>query len=299
MNLSIMIDFLRSDGSIITNKALARKIGRDEASIYAEILSKFSYFLNKNKLYQLSGLRGLWFYCTVDDLEYETCIKKKAQQKAISNLVTLGLIKHENRKPEGFSSQQRFFQIVDDTNILIDILKDENKPKTSINTGKGKSDFSKESKEHFEKLNPPTNNTNIYNTNNKKDIVEQKKPEENFDTEIQEVISYLNNKTNKNFKHTTKEYRKHITARFKEGRTLDDFKKVIDIKASQWLDTDMDKFLRPETLFGNKFEGYINEKSTTAKKKPDNIPTYKNFDQRQYDKDFFDGLYKNIRGTAT
>ena len=34
---------------------------------------------------------------------------------------------------------------------------------------------------------------------------------------------------------------------------------MIDIKSSQWLDTDMSKFLRPETLFSNKFEGYLNE----------------------------------------
>ena len=40
----------------------------------------------------------------------------------------------------------------------------------------------------------------------------------------------------------------------------DDFKKVIDVKSLEWnKDPKMCKYLRPETLFGNKFEGYLNE----------------------------------------
>jgi len=51
-----------------------------------------------------------------------------------------------------------------------------------------------------------------------------------------------------------------IKARFNEGRTTDDFIHVIDIKCAKWLsDPKMIDFLRPETLFGNKFESYLNE----------------------------------------
>ena len=39
----------------------------------------------------------------------------------------------------------------------------------------------------------------------------------------------------------------------------EDFYKVINIKSKQWLNTDMEKYLRPVTLFSNKFEGYLNE----------------------------------------
>lgn len=45
-----------------------------------------------------------------------------------------------------------------------------------------------------------------------------------------------------------------------EGFNVDDFKAVIDKKCADWLKTDMEKYLRPETLFGTKFEGYLNEK---------------------------------------
>ena len=74
------------------------------------------------------------------------------------------------------------------------------------------------------------------------------------------IVAYLNEKADKNFRATTKKTQSLINARIREGFTLDDFKKVIDIKCSQWLGTEMEKYLRPETLFGPKFEGYLNEK---------------------------------------
>ena len=77
-------------------------------------------------------------------------------------------------------------------------------------------------------------------------------------SEIKEIISYLNQKARTNYKPTTKSTQKHINARLNEGYTVEDFKKVIDTKCSEWLNTDYSKYLRPETLFGNKFESYLN-----------------------------------------
>lgn len=82
----------------------------------------------------------------------------------------------------------------------------------------------------------------------------------NRDLKVYEsVIEYLNKKTNKNFKHKTNKTKSLINARLSEGFELNDFYKVIDIKSRQWLGNDMEKFLRPQTLFSNKFEGYLNE----------------------------------------
>ena len=75
------------------------------------------------------------------------------------------------------------------------------------------------------------------------------------------VIDYLNKATKKNFRKNTPKTRKLINTRLKEGFVEEDFYAVIDIKASQWLHSDMEKYLRPETLFSNKFEGYLNETS--------------------------------------
>lgn len=80
------------------------------------------------------------------------------------------------------------------------------------------------------------------------------------------VISYLNEKTGSKFKWQSKDSQKHINARVTEGYTFDDFKKVIDIKCAEWLgDARMCKYLRPSTLFGTKFEAYLNQRDTSSK----------------------------------
>jgi len=81
-----------------------------------------------------------------------------------------------------------------------------------------------------------------------------------------EIVSYLNLKTGKNFKHTTKETQRFIKARFKSGFVLEDFFSVIDNQTGKWLSKpDMVDYLRPETLFGTKFESYLQTKLAEPK----------------------------------
>ena len=75
-----------------------------------------------------------------------------------------------------------------------------------------------------------------------------------------EIVEYLNSKTGKNFEPDAKETKAHIKARWGPKRTLQDFKTVIDNKVADWGNNpEMVNFLRPETLFGKKFESYLNE----------------------------------------
>ena len=75
-----------------------------------------------------------------------------------------------------------------------------------------------------------------------------------------DIIDYLNQKTGKHFR-AGKETLAHIRARWNTGFRLEDFKSVIDIKCEQWLkDAKMMAYLRPETLFGTKFDSYLNER---------------------------------------
>jgi len=75
------------------------------------------------------------------------------------------------------------------------------------------------------------------------------------------IIDYLNFKLNTNYKHTSKKNRCLIHARWDEGYREEDFKYVIDVKMQDWFnDEKFKKFLRPETLFSTKFEGYRNQK---------------------------------------
>ncbi len=86
-------------------------------------------------------------------------------------------------------------------------------------------------------------------------------------------IAYLNQVANKRYKFVDKTKRL-LLARFKEGYTLEDFKQVIDIKTAEWKESpEFSKYLRPETLFGSKFDGYLNQKPKTIKgKSEDNFP---------------------------
>lgn len=101
-----------------------------------------------------------------------------------------------------------------------------------------------------------SNNINS-NSNNKKILSSS---DEQDDVPYKEIIDYLNLKTSKSYKHSTSKTKSLIKARWNEGFRVVDFKKVIDNKCFEWIgNSDMAKYLRPETLFGNKFEGYLNE----------------------------------------
>ena len=83
-------------------------------------------------------------------------------------------------------------------------------------------------------------------------------------------IVYLNQVANKRYKFVDKT-KKFLLARFNEGYTLEDFKQVIDVKTEEWKDNpEFFKYLRPETLFGSKFDSYLNQKPKISKNKPDN-----------------------------
>jgi len=75
-----------------------------------------------------------------------------------------------------------------------------------------------------------------------------------------EIVNYLNLKANTKYKSSSSKTKDLIKARFNDGFNFEDFKIVIDKKTAEWLkDKKMSAYLRPETLFSNKFEGYLNQ----------------------------------------
>lgn len=102
-------------------------------------------------------------------------------------------------------------------------------------------------------------NKNVKNEENvkEKDIVEQP-PRQRNGIPFNEIISYLNEKVGSQFRPTTDATKNHIRARWAENFNLDDFKTVIDFKTDEWkTDAKMLQYLRPATLFGTKFESYL------------------------------------------
>ena len=81
-----------------------------------------------------------------------------------------------------------------------------------------------------------------------------------IDKYIVEIVDYLNHVCGTNYRPNTKNTQKHIKARLSEGYTVDDFKTVIDKKHTEWSGKDMEQYLRPDTLFGTKFESYLQQK---------------------------------------
>lgn len=90
--------------------------------------------------------------------------------------------------------------------------------------------------------------------------------EEDIDKELYiSIIEHLNQKAGTKYKASSKKTQTCIHARLSEGFTIDDFKTVIDKKCAEWIGTEWEKFIRPETLFGTKFESYLNAKVTPKK----------------------------------
>lgn len=97
----------------------------------------------------------------------------------------------------------------------------------------------------------------IKDKSNKEELNTDNKDNTVFLTE-NEIIAYLNEKANTNYRASSKATKTLIHARLSEGFTIDDFKTVIDKKCAEWIGTEFAQYLRPATLFGTKFESYLN-----------------------------------------
>lgn len=89
---------------------------------------------------------------------------------------------------------------------------------------------------------------------------------DSFTKDIKEIIDYLNKVTGSRYTYKNKSYNSKITARLKDGFTVDDIKTVIDKKFAEWGGTEMAQYLTPDTLFApSKFEKYLNQPAITKK----------------------------------
>lgn len=105
------------------------------------------------------------------------------------------------------------------------------------------------------------------------------------------IIDHLNKTAGKHFRWQTASTQKHIRARLREGRKLQDFLTVIDNMCTEWKgDPKMKRYIRPETLFGDKFEGYLNANLSPAPQEAPKPPG--NFDTD----DFFQAALKRTYG---
>jgi len=107
----------------------------------------------------------------------------------------------------------------------------------------------------------------------------------NHSNSIDTIISYLNDKTGKRYSSKSAGNKRIIQTRLNEGYTVDDFKRVIDHKCKEWLPPFKfsngkmsDTYLRPSTLFNQKFDQYLNEAPEVTKEEKENNIKFGGYD---------------------
>jgi len=83
---------------------------------------------------------------------------------------------------------------------------------------------------------------------------------------IYRIINYMNLISGSQLNPIDYIYNKDLLSLIDKKYNFDDFKKVIDKKWNQWKGTEFEKYVRPSTLFSEKFESYLNEQSNREAK---------------------------------
>lgn len=227
----------------------------DQPSYYSIITANVRYdnrLTDSEKLLfaEITSLSNKYGYCTASNGYFAKLyeVTKVTVSRRIANLKECGYLQVEIIREGNEIKQRKMYPL---TEMIRPINTNDNTPiNNSVNTP-----IITNVKEN----NTSINNTSINNINRIDTLSGYPTPYPYSD-----VIDYLNERTGKKYKSTTKKNQTVIRARTDEGFNLDDFKKVIDNKVSEWKGTDMEKYLRPETLFGTKFEGYLNQQQSNA-----------------------------------
>lgn len=227
----------------------------DQPSYYSIITANVRYdnrLTDSEKLLfaEITSLSNKYGYCTASNGYFAKLyeVTKVTVSRRIANLKECGYLQVEIIREGNEIKQRKMYPL---TEMIRPINTNDNTPiNNSVNTP-----IITNVKEN----NTSNNNTSINNIN-RIDILSGDPTSYPY----RDVIDYLNQQTGKHYKSTTKKNQTVIRARSDEGFNLDDFKKVIDNKVAEWKGTDMEKYLRPETLFGTKFEGYLNQQQSNA-----------------------------------
>lgn len=129
---------------------------------------------------------------------------------------------------------------------------------TEAETGKPSRSENERGRSESERNRSESERYNNNNTDNTKSIVGKPDDAEKLTPIVEGAITLLNELTKSGFKISSRKTRDTIKARVNEGYTLADLEEVIRHKVAAWLhDPKQNQYLRPETLFGSKFEGYL------------------------------------------
>ena len=218
---------------IIANKEIAKLFGIEEAILLGELCSELKYWAENGE----TTADG-YFFSTVENVKENTTLSDRRQRAAIKTLKDAGIL---DVKLSGLPAK-RYIKINEEQLAALLV---NNNAQNAIPSSYETQELG------IAKRNCNNNNINDNKNNNKNN--------NNYII----VIDYLNQKAGTAYKPTSKATQQHINARLAEGFTVDDFKRVIDNKCADWLGTEWEQYLRPATLFGTKFESYLNRKAVS------------------------------------
>lgn len=291
---------LASSNYIVLNRDVNNKLGTNAAIMLAELA-------DEEKFYERAGTIGKdgFFYSTIDNVEERTGLKRRTQNAGIKALKDSGILLVEVRGVPA----RRYFRLVPEA---LEALISEASSSlyktdklvctecTNQNVQNEQSSMRKNDKLECTK----STNQNVQNVQeritNKEELKEEeqkRRTNKDISASAEEVIAYLNQKTGKHFRPSGNNA-KLIHAREAEGYTIEDFKKVIDIKVNEWQgDSRMCKYLKPSTLFApSHFDDYLNQpESMTAADEATAILNALNEEDEKNEKRNYSGNVVNAR----
>lgn len=252
------LDILAHDNYISVNRTLIKAIGLSGAVLIGELLSEARYYVSENLI------DDGWFYTTVENVTERCGLSKHQQSEAMKDLLEVGLVEVEYRG----IPRKRYVRV--DAVRTIDLI---NQQRVSDKWAKSSpTSGQKVSQQEGEKsdINKPNKNPNK-NPEEKREPVRDKPCRlDKHPEEIKAVIDYFNAQVGTRYTYRNKKINGLISARLEEGFTIDDFKRVIDVKVSDWSGTEWARFLKPTTLFApSHFEDYLNEQPRKGRRDAD------------------------------
>ena len=309
-----LVTALASEDQLVLHKGLIKKLGLYEAAIISVFCSKYKEVSAENKLtYFDDEPNKEYFYCTRENIEKETGLKSSVQRAATSHLAEVEVlsIRKEGMPATNYYSldPEKIAGILNDwwcengttsgakmeppvvRNSHLSITSNTITSKLANSNLANKQNTRKKNIQEkriyngkicSDAKNEPLTNENVLgenSTGNGLELIREKitsKKGAAADQAVEQVISHLNSLVNTRYRPTNVNTIKVITARLKEGYSVDDLKLVVSYKCDEWMGTDMQKYLRPETLFRpSKFEGYLNAATSgaPARKRASNADT--------------------------
>ena len=205
-------------------------------------------------IFGFSQVEGHYFNGSLQYLGEWTNSTRQGVIKNLKELVDTGLIIKQEASPTNIYYVNR--AIIDEVNNVESEVNNVDTPLNKVDT---------DSKQSL-------HNTRINHSNTQDKYIREKE----FQMKVQSILTYFNSVCGTKFKNNSKTTQQLIRRRFNEGFTEEDFKKVIDTKYKEWGVSPKpfangmmsNAYLRPTTLFGDKFETYLYEANLKESSEP-------------------------------